>query len=205
MHPRAGRLLSASLALGAVLGLARHASAQATYFLLEAETGLAQSAYQGGDIGTYYGLRSGLTFKPVGAPIRLHLLLGSGLRSSQLVGAQGGLLYTAEQYDVDLYVSSRLVVPVLGLRAYAEVGAGSRLSFQSLQRDPSLGGVSVWSDELLLFVALGLQVRLTDNLSAGLRFELNPLTAGPSLISRATGHDPTELRGTGIIHVGFHF
>lgn len=205
MRPRVGSLVLVSAALGALVHAPSEAQAQGSYFLLEAETGLAQSAYQGGDPGVYYGLRSGLTFKPVGLPVRFHLLMGSGLRSSQLVGAQAGLLYAAEQYDLDLYVSSRIVMPILGLRTYTEAGVGSRLSFQSLVRDPSLGGLSVWSDQLLLFIAFGAQVRLTENISAGLRLELNPITGDPSLISRATGHAPAELRTTGIIHVGLHF
>lgn len=205
MLHRAALLASVALGLGLCFTLPQSVQAQGSYFLLEVDTGLSESAYQSGSPGIYYGFRSGLTFKPVSAPIRFHLLMGAGLRNSQLVGAQAGLLYTAEQLDLDLYGSARLVVPILGVRAYAEVGLGDRLSFQSLVRDPSLGSLSVWSDQLLLFTAIGVQARLTENISAGVRLELNPLSADPTLISRVTGHPGTELRTTGMIHLGLHF
>lgn len=204
LHRIASLLLFSGL-VAAATSSPREAHAGGSYFLLEADTGFAESAYDGGDPGIYYGFRSGLTWKPKGSPIRFHLLMGAGLRNSQLLGAQAGLIYAAEQYDLDLYVSTRVVVPVFGVRLYAEVGAGDRLSFQSLTRDPSLGGLSVSSDQFLLLTAIGAQVRLTENISAGLRVEMNPLAVDSTLISHITGYAPTHLRMSGIIHVGLHF
>ena len=199
-------LLCASFALNAAsFGLADSAHAEGSYFLLETETGISESAYEGGDPGIYYGFRSGLTWKPKAAAVRFHLLVGAGLRNSQVLGAQSGRIYAAEQYDLDLYVSTRVVVPVFGMRLYAEAGVGDRLSFQSLLRDPALGSLSVSSDQLLLLTAIGAQLRLTKNISAGLRLEMNPLAADPTLISHVTGRAPTALRMSGMIHLGLHF
>ncbi|MCK6552954.1 outer membrane beta-barrel protein [Myxococcota bacterium] len=197
-------LLAAAVVAAATLSPAA-ARAAGPYFLLELDTGLAESAYTTGDAGAAFGASLGTTFKLRASPIRWALLGTIASRSGSVTGLREGFLYAAERDDLDLYGSVRMIVPVWrALRVYGELGYGRRFQEQTLDRS-TLGRLTSQSSDPLLVVALGAQYRLSRTFSVGLRAQLDPLDPEPDLATLAAGLAPTDNRASMMAQLGIHF
>ena len=196
-------MVAAALFVCAAPGEAR-ARPSGTFFLVEVSTGITESAYAGGP-GMSYGVTAGVTLKHRRYPFRFHFLSTLVGRNAVGRGEHRGFAYAADRRDVDLYASHRLVVPIgWRLRLYGEAGVGQRWIDASLRR-ASLGTLSVRDSELLVVLAGGLQARLSERFSIGLRGEVTPLDPAADLIAAATGGVSTQNRVSLSAHLGIHF
>lgn len=198
-------LATAALFAAALVALPTTAHAAGPYFLLELDTGLAESAYTTGDAGVAYGASLGTTFKLRAFPVRWAVLGTVASRSGSVAGLREGFSYFAERDDLDLYGAVRMIIPVWrALRVYGELGYGRRFQSQVLERS-ALGRLTAESSEPLVVVALGAQYRLSRTFSVGLRAQLDPLDAEPDLATLAAGLAPTDNRASMMAQLGIHF
>lgn len=185
---------------------ARAAEAKGTFFLLELNSGVGESAYAGGDAGLNYGASAGLTFRIPGTPLRYHLLGSVVHRSATVAGHSAGTAFTAHRRDVDLFTAHRLVVPVWRMvRVYGELGLGTRFSQAHLQRGAGLGGLVDGQRRFLLVTAIGVQARLSKHFSVGLRGELVPVGTGADVATFVVGLPTTANRLGLSAQLGVHF
>jgi hypothetical protein len=198
-------VLAGVLALSAFAFTPGSAEAKGTHFVLELNTGLGESAYERGDLGLAYGASFGFTWKFSGAPIRFALLATVAGRNATIDGSYQGIEYASDRRDLDMYLAQRLAIPIVGmLRFYGEAGVGQRIRTETLRLSADLGTLNSASNELLVVFAAGLQARLSEHFSLGLRGELMPLTSDPSLSSVA--HlTPTTARTALMAQIGVHF
>lgn len=185
---------------------AQTAEAKGTFFLLELNSGVSESAYSGGDPGFSYGASAGLTFRIPSTPFRYHLL-GSVLNRtvSHLGQAPEGLVST-ERRDLDLFTAHRLVLPVWRMvRVYAELGLGTRFTRARVQRAAGLGDLVEDRRGFLLLTALGVQARVTETFSVGLRGELAPAGGGADLATYVANARTTQNRLGLTAQLGVHF
>jgi hypothetical protein len=210
--PRPSSRIVAALALGVALAPTFAPSAAAadevapTFFVVELRSGVAQSAYDGGDPGLTYGFATGLTVRAGSSPLRFYLLGNLSARQGSFGGSLGGKPFDASRQDVDAFGSVRLVLPLVDrLRGYAEGGLGWRWSRASLARDGAPGLFDTTSAEPVAVVALGLQYRLTSSLSLGLRGEVAPTLGGRDVLADLTRVDFDLARVSATATLGFHF
>ena len=177
-----------------------------TFFLLELDSGVAESAYAGALPGLQWGVSAGVTFKLPRGPLRWYLLGSFAMRYSEADAFRGAARVRAEREDIDLFIANRLVMPVWrGLRLYGEVGVGTRIVRERVERTEGLGALSSLSDRLLWVTAVGVQLRMNRHWSVGLRGELTPLAEDLSLGSTA-GALPLEPRRLSFeAQIGLHF
>lgn len=191
--------------LVAGLVLPQVAEAAGTHFVLELTTGLGESAYRDESPGLTAGVAFGTSFKLTFLPVRWYILANVAGRNAYTDGSLGGVDYNLDRRELDLYLSQRLVLPIYGsIRAYGEVGLGQRFTTQTLSR-PALGSLSETNNTLLLVGALGLQARLHENFSVGLRAEVAPLSGPADLAAIAADVYPTPNRVALLAQLGFHF
>ena len=196
---------AAALAVGISL-VPERAEARGTFFLLELSTGIAEPAYDSGEIGLTYGLSAGMTWKFTKFPPRFHLLLSTSAKSARSSGTVDGLRFNAEHHAIEVYVAHRIAMPMWGpMRIYGEVGLGERFITSAIRREADLGRLSSSSAELLVVLAAGLQFRLTEGFSLGLRAEMTPLDRDLDLISATSRHPLTNNRGSLQAQLGIHF
>lgn len=182
------------------------AEAKGTHFLLELNTGLGESAYEQGDAGLAYGASFGFTWKITGVPLRFALLGTIASRNAEVSGTYNGLAYDSDRRDLDVYLAQRIGIPVWRMiRFYGEAGAGNRIRTQTLRLGNDLGSRSSATNELLIVLALGLQARLSENFSIGVRGELTPRTSDPDLAAVAAHLTPTTSRTAILAQLGVHF
>jgi hypothetical protein len=198
------RLALLTAAAGSVLAPSV-ARAAGTYFLVELNTGVGESAYTTGNVGLNYGLSVGTSFKLKALPLRWYVLASLIGRNASTSGTHRGVPYVAERIDLDLYGAIRTVLPVWNvLRVYGEFGAGNRFLFNTIRRGDDLGTVDGRDNALLFVIALGLQARLTETFSVGLRGELTPIGKA-DLASYVADVPPTENRLSAFAQLGIHF
>lgn len=186
-------------------GPATAAHASGSVFLVEVSTGLSEPVAAHGDVGLTYGLTSGFTWKFVRLPLRFHLLGNLVGRNARSVGSLRGLDVTSERQDVDLYGSFRVALPIVGgLRVYGEGGLGVRWSAQTLHRE-GLAALDAGATTPIAVGALGLQYRVMDALSLGLRGEVVGATATDDVLAAITGQTYDAERLSLLAQVGFHF
>lgn len=184
---------------------ARTAEAKGTFFLVELNSGVSESPYQGGDPILGYGATGGITLRIPRTNLRYHLLGSVVHRGATVSGRADGLSFVADRQDLDIYSAHRLVVPIYGMfRAYGEVGFGSRFSTAYLRRD-GVGGLSEARQRFLFLTALGLQARVSKHFTLGVRGELQPGRDSGDLNAFATGLAPTRNRLALLAQVGVHF
>jgi hypothetical protein len=199
-------LLFATLALTSLTFTPDRAEAKGTHFLLELNTGLGESAYEQGAVGLAYGASFGFTWKITGVPLRFALLGTIASRNAEVSGSYSGIEYASDRRDLDVYVAQRIGIPIVGmLRFYGEAGLGNRIRTQTLRRGGDLPSLNAASNELLVVLAAGLQARLTENFSIGLRGELTPRTSDPDLAVVAAHRTPTSSRTAVLAQLGVHF
>jgi hypothetical protein len=187
------------------LGASSTARAEGTYFLVELNTGVGESAYTTGNVGLNYGLSVGTSFKFKVLPLRFYVLASLIGRNASTSGTHEGVPYVAERIDLDLYGAVRTVLPIWNvLRIYAEFGAGNRFIFNTIRRGAELGTIDGRDNALLFVIALGLQARLSDHFSVGLRGELTPIGKA-DLASHIADVAPTENRLSAFAQLGIHF
>src|SRR5262245_37885200 len=92
--------LAPLVAFAAVLGSASTARAEGTYFLVELDTGVGESAYTTGTVGLNYGLSVGTSFKLKILPIRWYVLASLIGRNASTSGTHEGVPYVAERIDL---------------------------------------------------------------------------------------------------------
>ncbi len=202
MQPLRLVVLAAFLSTGL---FAASAHAEGTYFLVELNTGVGESAYSTGSVGLNYGLSLGTSFKLKALPLRWYVLASLVGRNASTSGTHGGVPYVAERVDLDLYGALRTVLPIWRmLRIYAEVGAGNRFLFNTIRRGDDLGTIDGRDHALLFVLALGLQARLTETFSVGLRGEMTPIGRA-DLASHVADVTPTENRLSAFAQLGIHF
>ena len=202
---RRHRFAITAFALFAVGALARPAEAKGTFFLVELNSGVSESPYRGGAPVLDNGASAGLTLRIPRTNLRYHLLGSLVYRGATVSGRSDGLAYTADRSDLDLYSAHRLVVPIYRMiRAYAEVGLGTRFSTTYLRRD-GVGGLSEAQERFLFLTALGVQARVSKHFSLGLRGELQPGGGGQDVAAFATGRATTRNRLALVAQVGVHF
>jgi hypothetical protein len=182
------------------------AQADGTYFLVELNTGVGESAYTTGNVGLNYGLSIGTSFKFKVLPLRFYILASLIGRNASTSGTNDGVPFVAERIDLDLYGAVRTVLPIWDmLRIYAEFGAGNRFLFNKIRRGADLGTIDGRDHANLLFiVAMGVQVRLTETFSVGLRGELAPLGEA-DLASYIAEVPPETNRLSAFAQLGIHF
>jgi hypothetical protein len=191
----------------ALLGTLAPSSARAagTYFLVELNTGVGESAYTTGNVGLNYGLSIGASFKLKVLPLRWYVLASLIGRNASTSGTHGGIPYVAERIDLDLYGALRTVLPVWDvLRVYAELGAGNRFLFNTIRRGADLGTIDGRDNALLFVIAVGLQARLTETFSVGLRGEIAPIGEA-DLASHVADVPPETNRLSAFAQLGIHF
>ncbi len=199
-------LLSAVTALTFGALTPEKAEAKGTHFVLELNTGLGESAYQQGPMGLAYGASFGFTWKMTGVPLRFALLGTIAGRNTNIAGAYDGLSFAHERDDLDVYVAQRLGIPIVGLlRFYGEAGIGQRIRSEELRLGGDYGTLSSTTNEMLIVLAAGLQARLSENFSLGLRGELMPLVPRPDLALEIAHVAPTTARTALLIQIGVHF
>lgn len=177
-----------------------------TWFIVEVQGGVAESAYSGGGLGVAYGLSAGATVKFKSFPVRWYLLASVLGRNTWVQGRHQGIGFDAERRELDLFFALRTVVPVWRLlRVYVELGLGQRLLSQTIQRGEQLGSLNQSADHLLLVLGVGLQARLTNQFSVGLRGEITPLDAGPDLTTFAADLEPEPNRLSLFAQIALHF
>lgn len=191
---------------GLSAGLAGTAEAAGTHFLVELNTGLGQSAYESGSPGLAYGASFGIALKLKAFPVRWYLLGAVAGRNGTIALNRLGIPYDAERRDLDLYAALRTVIPVWSVvRVYFEPGIGQRFATQTIHRGADLGSLSASSRQLLLVLALGVEARLNETFSIGLRGEYEPLDPTPDLAETAADIAPTRHRTALMAQVGIHF
>ena len=180
--------------------------ASGTYFMVELQGGVGESAYTGGGPGLAYGLSAGATLKFKRFPVRWYLLGNVLSRNTAVEGRHDGIAYDADRRELDVFASQRTVIPVWQfVRVYFETGLGTRLTSQTIRRREQLGPLSESSNQLLLVLALGLQARLTDLLSVGVRGEITPLDVDADVATFAADLEPEPNRLSMFVQVGVHF
>jgi hypothetical protein len=193
-----------------LLGLAwgafpRDAEAKGTFYLVELRSGIAEGAHDSGQAGLSMGLTAGLTFKPIALPVRFYLLGNLTSRNGITKGAVGALDYHAERRELDLYVSQRVVVPMYRwLRGFVEGGIGQRYVHETVSRS-DLGSFREGTHHLLVVIAAGLQARVSETFSVGVRGELIPFAASAVLTESLTGLAPSSNRRSLMGQIGIHF
>jgi hypothetical protein len=199
------RIALALLPALALAGPATAAHAAGSLFLVEVSTGLSEPTASRGDIGLTYGLTTGLTWKLTNFPLRFHLLGTLVGRNAHTSGRIGDLLTTSERQDVDLYGSLRLALPIVGgLRVYGEGGLGVRWSAQTLNR-AGLAALDASASTPIAVGAVGVQYRLMEALSLGLRGEVVGATSHDDVFSAITGDGYDAERLSLLVQLGFHF
>lgn len=200
------RPLIAALAFTGVLAAPEAARADGTYFLVELNSGVGESAYATSAVGFNYGVSLGTTFKLKALPIRWYVLASVIGRNASTSGSHHGVPFVAEEVDLDVFGAVRSVLPVWRLiRVYAEVGVGQRHLFQTVRRGAELGTVDARETNLLVVVGLGLQARLTKTFSVGLRGEMTPVGPDANLATYVADVVPTKNRLAGFATLGVHF
>lgn len=200
------RLLLPSFVLLAALTAPKAARADGTYFVVELNSGVGESAYTTSSIGFNYGVSLGTTFKLRALPIRWYVLASLIGRNASTSGTHHGVPFVADRVDLDVFGAVRSVLPVWRmLRIYAEVGVGQRHLFQTIRRGGELGTIDGRETKLLLVVGLGLQARLTKTFSVGLRGEMTPIGAEADLATYVADVVPTKNRLAGFATLGVHF
>jgi hypothetical protein len=181
------------------------ARADGTYFLVELNTGVGESAYES-TIGLNYGVSAGVSFKLKALPIRWYVLASLIARNAWTSGSHEGLAFSASRTDLDAFGAIRSVLPVWRmLRIYAEFGIGGRHLFETVHRG-DLGTLDARDTKLLFVVGLGLQARLTDMFSVGVRGEMTPVLGSEAEIAAyAADVVPTRNRISGFVTLGVHF
>jgi len=175
-------------------------------FLVEVSTGLSEPAAQRGDVGLSYGLTTGFTWKLVRLPLRFHVLGTLVGRNATTRGSVGGLEFDSERQDVDLYGSLRIALPIVGgLRVYGEGGMGMRWSAQTLHRQGVLGSLDAASTTPIAVGAVGVQYRVMDALSLGLRGEVVGATDDDDVLAAIAANGYETDRYSVLAQVGFHF
>lgn len=198
-------LLFLGLASALTCAFPRAAEAAGTHFVLELSTGLAESAYVTGGPGLAYGASFGFTWKWRHLPARFALLGTAMGRNAFAEGRHEGLLVAVDRRDVDVYASFRTAIPIWRfVRAYGDVGLGERFRVQTVHR-MGLEPLETTSGELLLILALGVQARLSENFSIGVRGEVAPLQPSPDLASHAGDFAATRARTALLAQIGIHF
>ena len=198
------RLAVSAILLGAVLTPAQ-ARAEGTYFLVELNTGVGESAYTTGNVGLNYGLSLGTSFKFKVLPLRFYLLASLIGRNASTSGTNDGVTFVAERIDLDLYGAVRTVLPIWEMiRIYAEFGAGNRFLFNKIRRGAELGTIDGRDNALLFVIALGVQARLTETFSVGLRGEMTPIGKA-DLASYVANVPPETNRLSAFAQLGIHF
>jgi hypothetical protein len=198
------RAVGIALLLGALAAPAV-ARAEGTHFLVELDTGIGESAYTTGSVGLNYGLSLGTSFKFKALPSRWYVLASLIGRNANTSGTHQGVPYVAERIDLDLYGAVRSVLPIWRmLRVYAEFGAGNRFRFTEVRRGAELGSIDGKDNALLFVIALGVQARLTETFSVGLRGEMTPIGKA-DLAAYVAGVPPTENRLSAFAQLGIHF
>ncbi len=203
MRPR-NALLTLVVALG-MSGIAATAEAKGTFFLLELNTGLAESAYSGGSARLGYGASGGITLRIPATPLRYHLLGSVMHRASSRTGNHQGAQFVAERGDLDLFSAHRIVLPVWRMiRIYGELGLGIRLSSTELQRSDGFGSLRQYGQRFLVLGAVGVQARVSKHLSLGIRGELTPMGSGPDLSTYAADLSATRNRVAAFVQIAVH-
>jgi hypothetical protein len=176
-----------------------------TYFVVELNSGIAPPAYQPGTVGFTGGLTTGATFHLAPSPLRLALLASFAGRYARASSSVDGLSFDASRRDLDLYAAARLGVPIFSrLRAFGEIGYGWRFVDETIHRS-AIGDVpSSWTEPLLV-LAFGLELRLSQVFSCGLRVEMTPLSPNADAIPVVAHATPETPRSSFAGFVGFHF
>ena len=189
-----------------VLAYATPAEAKGTFFLLELNSGLSESAYVQGGAGLNYGASAGVTLRIPSTPLRWHLLGSATIRNARVTGSREGFSFQASRTDLDLFTANRVVWPVWRMvRVYGELGLGTRISSAVLERSQGLGSLTETQRRFLLVTALGVQARLTRHFSLGLRGEMTPVGGSADLAGLAAKLQPTTNRMSLQAQVGVHF
>jgi hypothetical protein len=182
------------------------AAQRGSFFLLELSTGLSEPAYDSGSPAIAYSLTGGVTFKLKALPLRFHFLGTIAGRNAEAGGERAGLAFSSSRFDFDLYGAHRIAVPVFGsLRLYGELGLGHRWTSADLRRGGELEDLRERRGGLLVVIAAGAQLRLTQNLSAGIRGELTPTAGDYDVVAAASGLAPTTNRAALMLQLGLHF
>ena len=205
MHGHKQRILTGIVvAAGLLVPSLGHAAG--TLFMLEVQGGLHESAFSGASPGLAYGVSAGPTLKLKGFPVRWYLLGTVIGRNSSVEGRHLGINFEADRQELDLFFSQRTVVPVWQhVRVYFETGLGHRQVSQRVRRGEQLGSLSESSGQLLVVLALGLQARLSESFSIGVRGEMTPLDNEADLTSFAADLQPEPNRLSLFAQVGVHF
>lgn len=198
-------ILVGVLALG-VLGASRAAEAKGTFFLLEVDTGIGESAYAGKGPGLSFGASAGVTLRIPGTPLRYHLLGSVVHRGSSESGVHVGTSYSLRRSDLDVFAANRVVVPIWRtIRVYGELGLGTRFTRAELDRSIGHQSLDEVQRRFLLVTALGVQARVSKHFSVGLRGELVPIGTGPDLAAFAADLAPNPNRMSLHAQLGVHF
>lgn len=197
-------LFIGTLVFASLVSTHAEAGQKGTYFLVEASTGLSESAYVSGDPGLSYGVSAGVTFRIPSTPLRWYVLGTMVGRNATLSGFRDGSPFSAERRDMDLYLANRWVVPLWGVfRGYFEVGIGQRFFDQRVRRRE--GALSEVSQHLLVVGAIGLQARFSRTFSLGIRGEMTPFSTTPDLANLALDLESTQNRMATHLQFGVHF
>jgi hypothetical protein len=195
-----------SVAIASLILPALARPARASYVVVELNTGFGTSAYEAGPIGLAYGASAGATLRIPALPLRFYFLGNAFARNATADGLHQGVSISAERRDVDVYASERTVLPVWGpLRLYGEVGLGERFTKETIRRGADLGPLTASGNELLVVLALGLELRLTDMFSTAIRGELMPITSDLDLAGYAAELQPRAARTALMAQLGVHF
>ena len=174
--------------------------------MVEVQGGLGEAAYSGASPGLAYGLSAGTTVKFKSFPVRWYLLGTVMARNTAVDGRHLGVEFAADRRELDLFVAQRTVIPIWRyVRLYAETGIGQRIVSQTIRRGQNQGELTASSNGLLLVLGLGLQARLTELFSVGLRGEIMPLDVEADLASFAADLQPESNRLALFAQVGIHF
>lgn len=199
------RWLLALLPAAVLAGPATAAQAAGSLFMVEVSTGLSEPVASRGDVGLTYGLTTGFTWKLVALPLRFHLLGNLVGRNAHGNGSLRGIEVSSERQDVDLYGSLRIALPLVGgLRVYGEGGLGVRWSAQTLHR-PGLDALDARASVPIAVGALGVQYRLMEALSVGLRGEVVGATETDDVLAALADRDYDAERLSLLVQLGFHF
>jgi hypothetical protein len=199
-------LAAFAVALTSITFTPGRAEAKGTHFLLELNTGLGESAYEQGEVGLAYGASFGFTWKITGIPLRFALLGTIASRNAEIAGSYNGISFASDRRDLDVYLAQRIGIPIWRMiRFYGEAGVGNRIRTQTLKLGADLGTSSTADNELLVVLAVGLQARLSENFSIGVRGELAPRTSDPDPAVVMAHLTPTTSRTAVLAQLGVHF
>ncbi len=205
MNPRHRWVIA--VVLGFAVGAApRMAEAKGTLFIIEAQGGFGESAYSGGGPSVGYGVSAGVTLKFTTFPVRWYLLGTVLARDTSIEGRHEGIGFEADRNELDIFFAQRTVIPVWRfVRVYFETGLGTRLMSQEVRRQEMLGTLTESSDQLLLVLGVGMQARLTEHFSIGIRGEITPLDVAPDVTAFAADLEPESNRLSLFGQFGVHF